>query len=118
MRAGFFLLLAIASGVVATLGLKIALDHPWVYAVVVAGYAAAFALLHRVLKLGMAIGVAYGMWAAGGVVATAALSAVLFGETLTWLKITGMALIVAGVACVEMGARPRPQPAPVEVGTV
>ena len=50
--------------------------------------------------------------------ATAALSAVLLGETLTWLKMTGIALIVAGVACVEMGARSRPKASPVEVDTV
>ena len=38
-------------------------------------------------------------------VLTAGLSALFFGEELTPLMLVGMACIIAGVGCVEMGAR-------------
>lgn len=96
---------AILSEVTATLSLRGALDHPALYAVVVAGYALSFALLALVLRRGMGLGVAYGIWGACGVVLTAVLSSLLFGESLTSLKITGIVLIASGVAVVELGAQ-------------
>ena len=65
-----------------------------------------FALLHRVMQEGVNVGVAYGLWASGGVISTALLSAALFGEPLGVVKLAGIALIMAGVFCVEMGAKP------------
>lgn len=109
MRAWTFLALAILSEVIATLCLKVALAHPAVYVVVVIGYVAAFTSLHQVLRSGMHVGAAYGIWGATGVVLTASLSAFFFGEELTPLMLVGMACIIAGVGCVEMGAR-EPQP--------
>ncbi|MDK8764394.1 SMR family transporter [Corynebacterium sp. MSK218] len=114
MRAWFFLTIAILSEVTATLCLKVALAHPAVYVVVVLGYVAAFSSLHQVLRCGMHVGAAYGIWGATGVVLTAGLSALLFGEELTPLMLVGMACIIAGVACVEMGGR-EPKPELVEV---
>lgn len=99
------LLATILSEVTATLSLRGALDHPWLYVVVVLGYVLSFALLAQVLRRGMGLGVAYGIWGASGVVLTAAASAVLFGEVLTSLKITGILLIAAGVVVVELGAQ-------------
>lgn len=99
------LLATILSEVTATLSLRGALDHPGLYVVVVAGYVLSFALLAQVLRRGMGLGVAYGIWGASGVVLTAAASAVLFGEALTSLKITGILLIAAGVVVVELGAQ-------------
>ncbi len=96
---------AIVSEVAAALALKAALDHPAWYVLVVAGYLTAFTLLSVCLRLGMPIGVAYGVWGAGGVTLTALLSAVLFAEPLTALMGLGMALIVAGVLTVEMGSQ-------------
>lgn len=105
MRAWLFLSIAIISEVVATLCLKAALEHPAVYVVVVAGYVVAFSALHQVLRCGMHVGAAYGIWGATGVVLTAGLSAYLFGEQLTPLMMVGMGCIIAGVVCVEMGGR-------------
>ncbi|GAA1490674.1 DMT family transporter [Brachybacterium sacelli] len=104
MTAWLFLVGAILSEVTATLALRGALDRPLLYVVVVLGYALSFGLLALVLRRGMALGVAYGMWAACGVVLTAVLSAVLFGEPFTALKISGIVLIAAGVAVVEIGS--------------
>ncbi|MFJ6027190.1 DMT family transporter [Pseudarthrobacter sp. NPDC092424] len=93
---------AIVTEVSATLALKAALEAPAWYVLVVAGYAAAFSLLAVCLRLGMTISVAYGAWGAGGVAATALLSAGIFDEPLTGLMGFGIALILAGVITVEV----------------
>lgn len=95
---------AIVSEVTATLALRAAVDQPAWYALTVVGYLAAFGLLARTLEAGMPVGVAYAVWAATGVAATAVLAAPLFGEALTPLVGIGIALIVVGVVVVELGA--------------
>jgi small multidrug resistance pump len=69
---------AILTEVTAALALQAAVDAPGWYALVVAGYLAAFGFLTRVLKAGMAVGVAYGVWGASGVALTALGATVLF----------------------------------------
>lgn len=96
---------AIVCEVAASLSLQAAIEQPLWYIVVVIGYVTAFTLLYVLLKRGAAIGVVYGIWGACGVVLTAALAAVLFGQTLTPSMIGGVALIVAGVLCVEVGSQ-------------
>ena len=98
------LLAAVATEVSASMSLKAALDRPAFYVVVAAGYLASFVLLARVLRLGMPLGVAYGIWAALGVSATALLSALLFAEALTPTMLLGLALIIAGVLVVELAS--------------
>ena len=98
-----FLSSAIVCEVTATLCLKKALDHPALYAVVAAGYVAAFILLTLTLKQGMGVGVAYGIWAACGVALTAVASKIFFDEPLTQLMVIGLALIITGVLLVELG---------------
>ncbi|MGO1227228.1 DMT family transporter [Brachybacterium sp. AOP42-C2-15] len=105
MSPWLLLLGAILSEVTATLALRGALDRPALYVVVVTGYAISFVLLAQVLRRGMGLGVAYGIWGACGVVFTAALSAVLFGEAFTALKVSGIVLIAAGVVVVELGSQ-------------
>lgn len=95
---------AIAAEVVATLSLKAALEVPALFVVVGFGYLMAFALLTLVLRTGMALGVAYGVWAAAGVALTAMLSAAIYGEPLTPLMGIGIGLVIAGVLCVELGS--------------
>lgn len=99
-----FLAGAVACEVAATLALKAALDRPSWYLLVVTGYLAAFALLAGCLRRGMAVGVAYGLWGAGGVVLTAILANRLHDEPLTALTGLGLALVVVGVLAVEVGA--------------
>lgn len=95
---------AISFEVAGSLSLKGALEHPLLYIVVVVGYLAAFTLLTFVLRAGMPVGVAYGIWGALGVALTALLSAAIFGEPLTPLMLAGMGLVIAGVLCVQLGA--------------
>jgi small multidrug resistance pump len=78
----------------------------WTFtALTVAGYLGAFYLLALVLKQGMPVGVAYGIWAGAGVALVALLGRVVFGEPLTPTMWAGFLLIIAGVWLVETGAR-------------
>lgn len=95
---------AIISEVSATLALRQALNQPGFYVMVGIGYALAFILLSLTLKAGMPLGVAYGIWSAGGVAVTAIASRFLFGEPLTRTMVAGIALIMAGVLLVELGS--------------
>ncbi|MBJ7288859.1 SMR family transporter [Williamsia sp.] len=107
MITWLFLGAAIVSEVTGSLALKAALDHPGWYALVVIGYLAAFVLLDRVLRRGLPLGVAYGIWGALGVALTAVMSSVLFGETVTVLMAVGMVLVIGGVLCIELGSGAR-----------
>lgn len=69
-----------------------------------AGYATALVLLGFVLKHGMSVGVAYGIWAALGVALVAVLGRAIFDDALTLPMMGGLALIIAGVMLVETGA--------------
>jgi small multidrug resistance pump len=118
VTAWLLLLAAVACEVTASLSLKGALDRPALYVVVATGYVASFALLALVLRRGFPLGVAYGIWGALGVAATAALAALLFEEPLTPLMAVGMAVVVAGVLTVELGSQAagRDHPAPYLAG--
>ena len=104
---------AVLSEVTASLSLKAALDHPVLYLVVAPGYGTSFPLLSVVLRRGMPLGVAYGVWSACGVALTAVLSTAIFGEAMTPLKGVGIALVIAGVLAVELGAQQADPAAPV-----
>lgn len=95
---------AIASEVTASLSLKAALHTPALYVVVTLGFATAFALLTAVLRRGMPLGTAYGIWSACGVTLTAGLSTLIYREPFTPLMACGLVLIVGGVLLVELGS--------------
>ena len=96
---------AIVSEVAATLSLRASQDHAAWLVVVAIGYTIAFVLLALVLRAGLAVGVAYGIWGASGTALTAVLAAIIFRDALTWPIAGGIALIIAGVLFVELGAR-------------
>jgi small multidrug resistance pump len=99
------LVVTILSEVSASLALKAAITQPVWFVWVVIGYVASFVLLSVVLRMGLPLGATYGIWAASGVALTALLSALLYGEALTPAMLVGIALIAAGVLCVELGAQ-------------
>lgn len=74
-------------------------------ALVVAGYTGAFYMLSQALTRGMPLGVAYGVWAAIGIALLAIIGAVFLGETLTWIQVGGIAMVIAGVMALEMGGQ-------------
>lgn len=105
MSKWFILAAAILLEVTATLSLKGAIDTPWLYAIVVAGYIGSFACLGIVLRLGMGLGVAYGIWGASGVALTALFSFLIYREPITLVMGMGIGLIIVGVLCVELGSQ-------------
>ena len=101
-----FLIGAIIFEVAATMSLRASegfRQKKWIPAVV-AGYLLAFVMLGLTLNANMALGVAYGIWAASGVALTAVLAHLIFHQPLTRTMALGILLIAAGVLVVELGA--------------
>ncbi|MFK3984227.1 DMT family transporter [Micromonospora sp. NPDC050397] len=98
---------AILSEVTATIALRISNGFSKLVpsVIVVIGYLIAFGLLAEVLKRGMPVGVAYGVWSAIGVALVAVIGAAFLGDSLTWIQVGGLVLVIAGVAALELGAR-------------
>jgi small multidrug resistance pump len=105
MTRWLILAYAILSEVAGSLSLKAALDHPGWYIAVLLGYVSSFVFFDRALRGGVPLGVAYCMWGAFGVALTAALSAAIFREAITGTMLVGIALIIAGVVCIELGRK-------------
>jgi small multidrug resistance pump len=103
---------AIVVEVAATLSLRASQDHSAWLVVVAIGYTGAFILLTLVIRAGLPIGVAYGIWGALGTAGTAALAAAIFGDPFTWPIVVGIGLIIAGVLLVELGSRHTEETAP------
>ncbi|MDX1891952.1 multidrug efflux SMR transporter [Mycolicibacterium sp. 050158] len=98
------LAMAIGVEVFATLGLRASdglRKRAWI-APVVAGYLASFYLLWLTLRLGMPVGIAYGVWTACGVALVAVIARCLFGDPLTTRMLIGIGLVIAGVLTIEL----------------
>ncbi|TQN30847.1 small multidrug resistance pump [Haloactinospora alba] len=74
--------------------------------VALVGVLGAYYLLSLVLRRGMGIGVAYGIWAALGVAAVALIGVVLLEDRFTWLQGFGLVLTMSGVLALEAGNGP------------
>lgn len=98
-----FLLLAIASELVATTSLKLSDGFTkWVPAVVVVvGYGAAFYFLSLSLKH-VPLGTAYAIWSGIGTVGTVIIGVLLWQEKLDAWRVLGIVLIVLGVALLNV----------------
>jgi small multidrug resistance pump len=103
-----FLALAIIGEVIATTFLKFTSGERsvwWAYPIVGVGYVFAFWMLSLTLAKGVPLGIAYALWAGIGVVLVAVISWLVFKESLTWLQLVGMALVIGGVVLLELGGR-------------
>ncbi len=69
--------------------------------VTVAGYVTAFTMLSQALRT-LNLGIAYAVWAGIGTAVVALIGIVAFGEPGTLAKTIGLALIIAGVALVNL----------------
>ena len=103
MPAYAVLALAIIGEVVATTTLKASKGFTVLFPsiVVLLGYGAAFFFLSQVLDR-IPIGVAYAVWAGGGIVLIAALAWIVYGQRPDFWGFAGMGLIVAGVLVVNL----------------
>jgi small multidrug resistance pump len=103
-----YLAVAIIGEVVGTVFLKFTSGEKavwWAYVIVAVGYGVAFWMLSLALSAKVPLGIAYAIWAGVGVVLVAIISWLAFGETLTWQQLVGIALVVAGVALLELGGK-------------
>lgn len=94
---------AIVSELAGTTALKLSegFSRPLPSVGVVLGYGLAFYLVSLTLE-DLPIGVVYGTWAALGVVGVAAIGVVAFDEPVDPMGVLALALIVAGVYCVNV----------------
>ena len=98
-----YLAIAIVAEVVATSSLR-ATDGftRWIPSLIVAlGYGVAFYYLSLTLRT-MAVGIAYAIWCGAGIVLVAFISWLVLGQKLDTPAIGGMALIIAGVAVINV----------------
>jgi small multidrug resistance pump len=101
----FWLAGAIAAEVTGTVALRFTegFTRPWPTVLVVLGYGTAFYALSQALARGMPLGIAYGVWAALGITLIALIGVAFLGESLTWVQVAGLGLVVAGVLAMELG---------------
>ncbi len=98
-----YLGIAIVAEVIATTALKASDEFTKIVpsVIVVLGYAAAFYFLTLVLRT-IPVGIAYGIWAGLGIVLITIIGAIVFKQVPDLPAVIGMALIVAGVAIVNV----------------
>jgi small multidrug resistance pump len=105
MRKWILLAATIVLEVAASLSLSAAQERPGWYVLVAVGYVGSFVMLAQVLRAGMPLGAAYGIWGACGVALTAVFGAVLFGDALSVTTGIGIAMAIGGVLLVELGSQ-------------
>jgi small multidrug resistance pump len=95
---------AIVSEVLATTSLKFTdgFTRLWPSLLVVAGYSLSFYLVAQTLRT-LEVGTVYAIWSAVGTALIAAIGIVFLGESATPLKLTGIALVIAGVVVINLG---------------
>lgn len=98
-----YLAIAIVSEVIATSALKAAEGFTrWVPSLlVVAGYASAFYFLSLTLRT-IPLGITYAIWAGVGIALVALIGWVVYHQSLDLPALIGIALIVAGVAVLNL----------------
>ena len=103
MKSWLLLGAAIIAEVIATSSLKASAGFTkfWPSVVVVLGYVIAFYLLSLTLKF-IPVGIAYAVWAGLGIVLITLVGWLVFGQKLDIASVIGMALIVAGVAVINL----------------
>ena len=95
--------LAIVAEVIATSALKASAGFTrlWPSVIVVLGYSAAFYCLSLTLQ-SLSVGVAYAIWSGLGIVLVTVAAYVLYRQSVDAAALIGMALIVAGVAVIQL----------------
>ncbi len=103
LKSWIFLGVAIVAEVVATSGLKASegFTRLWPSLLVIAGYSVAFYFLSISLK-DIPVGLAYAIWAGLGIVLVALIGWLIYGQTLDAASVIGMAMIIGGVAVINV----------------
>ncbi|APH56819.1 QuateRNAry ammonium compound-resistance protein [Granulibacter bethesdensis] len=103
MPAGAWLLLAILSEVIGTVGLKQSegFSKPGWIGVIALAYGAAFFMLAQALRT-MPVGTAYAVWSGIGTAAIALIGVVFLEQKLDAAAMAGIGLIIAGVLTINL----------------
>ena len=106
MKSWLFLAVAILGEVIATSALKSSdgFTRPVPSLVVVVGYGLAFYFLSLALRA-IPVAIAYAVWAGLGIVLVAAIAWLFHGQKLDLWALRGIALIVSGVAVLNLLSR-------------
>ncbi|MDX7988055.1 multidrug/spermidine efflux SMR transporter subunit MdtJ [Xenorhabdus sp. 12] len=104
-----FLVLAIVAEVIGTLSMKQASVSGGftgmivMYTMITTSY-----ILLAIAVKKVALGVAYALWEGIGILFITAFSVLWFNESLSAIKIGGLALLIAGIILIKMGAKKNP----------
>lgn len=103
MKLALVFFLAVLSEVIATMSLKFSEGFTKLVpsVIVVIGYGLSFYLLSISLKE-IPIGIAYALWSGIGIVLTVIAGMIIWREPLDWARVTGMALIIGGIAIINL----------------
>lgn len=103
VKSWIFLAVAIVGEVIATSALKSSEGFTRLIpsAIVVVGYGVTFYCLSLALKT-IPVGIAYAVWAGLGIVLVAGIAWAMHGQTLDAWAVVGIALIVCGVAVLNL----------------
>jgi small multidrug resistance pump len=106
-----YLLLAIVFEVAAATCMKLSdsLSRPWPTALMAIFYILCFLAMIKSLEH-LQIGVVYAIWAGVGTAAIAIIGVMMFNDTMPWIKIMGIMLIIGGVALVNLGGTHAEEP--------
>ncbi|MEV5413252.1 multidrug efflux SMR transporter [Thermopolyspora sp. NPDC052614] len=108
VMAWFLLACAILTEIAATTALKYTnglniFTHTFLTLMVVGLYITSYVCMAQALKLQLEVSVAYAMWSGIGTAAIAVIGAMFFRESIHPMKIGAIALIVVGVAMLNLG---------------
>lgn len=104
-RPRLFLFAAVGAELIGVTTMKLMAEGSSLHAaaIVYISMAASFFFLSLAVKV-LPIAIAYATWETIGLIAVTAISYRFFGESLGWLKLGGIALLVLGVVLVNVGA--------------
>ncbi|MCP4759243.1 MAG: multidrug efflux SMR transporter [Planctomycetes bacterium] len=105
-----FLALAIGFEVAAATCMKLSegLTRVWPSVLMAVFYILCFLAMIKSLEY-LQIGVVYAIWAGIGTAAIAVIGVMMFDDTMPWIKILGIGLIICGVALVNLGGTHTPE---------
>jgi len=103
LKGYLFLAVAIVSEIFATSMLKASKSFTQLYPSIatIIGFGIAFYSLSLSLQQ-LKLGVAYAIWSGVGTAITAIVGVVVWKETASWLTVTGIVLIIAGVVVLNL----------------
>ncbi len=103
MSGYVYLAIAICAEVIATTSMKAlaGFSRPLPLLLVICGYSLSFWMLALVVKT-IPVGIAYAIWAGLGIVLVSIAAALIYGQHLDLPAVLGMALIIAGVAVIQL----------------